>query len=174
MPTDARDELWNSTYGTRYMCLYYLSLAHGLVSRWTVFDDVVKTLVALTASGSAVAGWALWKEDGFKSAWIVFAGAAAVLAIVHAALGVQARIKVWADLKRDLTVLSNDLETFQMRMRITSEFDIPDFSKEWLELRKRYSEATSRLVTDLLATPGFRERSQDEANRAMGVQAASA
>jgi len=93
MATDARDELWTATFDTYYDAYYEELLAAALVRRWQRVDAFTKVLVALTASGSAVAGWTLWSQPGFKTSWTFIAGIAALLSILHSTLNVADRVK---------------------------------------------------------------------------------
>jgi hypothetical protein len=55
-----------------------------LISRWQMVDEVTKVLAALTASGSAVAGWLIWQETGWKqTTWRVLAATASILSIIY-------------------------------------------------------------------------------------------
>jgi len=43
---------------------------------WSRFDTVSTVLVAITASGSTIAGWALWNEPAGKFTWGIISGIA--------------------------------------------------------------------------------------------------
>ena len=133
MAFDPRDELWNATYDTLYFTYYNEILCDTLVRRWQITDDLTKVLVALTASGSAISGWALWSDQRFQFLWVGIAGFAALLSIVHSALGVPSRLKDWGDSKRRFASLRIELETFQYRMRVNPEFSTEEFMKELVE-----------------------------------------
>jgi len=90
MQRDSRDEMWAVVYETWYDAGYNLEVATRMVDRTKATDDVTKVLVAVTASGSVVAGWALWSTEGFSIAWTCIAGFAALLSIVHGTLGIPA------------------------------------------------------------------------------------
>ena len=58
MALDARDEVWNAAYDTYYSTYFEEMVCDVLLDRWQWLDEVTKVLVALTATGSAVTGWA--------------------------------------------------------------------------------------------------------------------
>ena len=59
MAVDPRDRVWNAAYYLWYDTKYNAELGSRMVDRLKAIDDVTKVLVALTASGSAVAGRSL-------------------------------------------------------------------------------------------------------------------
>lgn len=155
---DPRDELWNGVFDTYYDAYYNEVLADKLISRWQYFDEITKVLVALTASGSAIAGWTLWSKPGFEFVWVLMAGAAAVLSIIHAALSVADRLKDAGEVRRAFACLRIDIETFRYRMRIDPEFGIDEFTKEFEEYRRRYSDCEQRIKNDIFRTMPLRHR----------------
>ena len=88
-----RDELWNATWETFYDASYYEVLFGKLSQNWQIFDFITRLLIALTASGSAVAGWALWNESNYKEYWVITAAIASILSIVHALLNTTDKVK---------------------------------------------------------------------------------
>ena len=159
---DPRDEIWNSTFDTYYESFYGEVVANRLARRWQLIDQITKVLVAITASGSAVAGWTLWSEEGFKILWVTIAGVAALLAIIHSAMSVADRLNDAGDVNRSFATLRIELETFRSRMRIDPEFPIEDFTQELVEFRRRYGECVQRIKDDILRTKRLRQKAQDD------------
>jgi hypothetical protein len=157
----ARDELWEGAFDTFYVAYFQELLSDCLVRDWQIIDEVTKVAVALTASGSAIAGWSLWSDPNGKTFWAVAAGIAAVLSIVHAALGVPARLRDHIASKRQFAGLRTDLETFRYRMRIDSRFSVADFTESFAGFRKRLGEETQRLQNDFMRTRRLEARTQD-------------
>jgi hypothetical protein len=143
MPYDPRDQLWEGSFETLYHVFYEEYITWGLINQWQKIDEITKVVVALTASGSAVAGWTLWNEPYFKTIWASIAGFAAVLSIIHTALRVPERIKEHGEAKLQLINLRIDLETFRYRMCIDPNFSIESFTQEFVEYRKRYAQYSS-------------------------------
>ncbi|HXY79686.1 MAG TPA: hypothetical protein VEI08_03525 [Candidatus Bathyarchaeia archaeon] len=170
MAIDQRDEIWNAAFDTYYDAFYEEICADKLINRWQKLDETSKVLVALTASTSAVAGWALWTEPHFKPLWSGIAGIAALLTILHASLSVSGRIKDQAEIKRLFASLRIDLETFRYRMRFDPSFSIPDFTKEFSAYRDRYSSNMQLLRNDVARTKGLQERSQAQVDEILAPE----
>lgn len=164
MTTDPRDTLWQKSFATYYDCYYEEMISERLVYRWGLLDDVTKVLVALTASGSAVSGWALWNTPDFKFIWILLAGLGAFLSIVHASLNVQSRVKEWENLKKDFTGLRVKLETFRHQMEINPDYELNVFMKSYEDYRNKYSDIMKRIGGDITRTSKFQEKAQDDLN----------
>lgn len=164
MSIDRRDQIWNAVYETHYDAAYQECTANKIITKWQFVDETTKVIVALTASGSAIAGWSMWQQDNMKVLWAIIAGLGALLAILHAALNVSPRLKVWGDSKRDFVGLRIDLETLKQRMTFDPEFAIDAFEDEYLALRKRYSESVQRLRDDILRTRALEIAAQKEVN----------
>jgi hypothetical protein len=137
----ARDNIWAATWNTWYDSAYNAMVADRVADRWKMFDDTTKVVVALTSTGSAVAGWSLWHDPSGRAWWAILAGFGVLISIVHTSLNVGGRLKDWIEVKKALAMLEIDLQTFQDRMGFDPRFPIPDFTKEFSEYRKRYGEA---------------------------------
>jgi hypothetical protein len=164
MDFDPRDELWNAAFNTYYDAYYEEIAADKMISRWQILDELTKVLVALTASGSAISGWALWSDVNFKYIWIVMAGTGALLALIHSTLGVPGRLKDWGEIKRWFAIIRIDLETFRYQMTVDPEFSVDNFSKNFIDYRRRYGEGVQRLKNDILRTNRLERKSQTDLN----------
>ena len=161
METDPRDELWEISFETFYESSYEEIVADCLVKRWQLLDEVAKISLAVTVSGSAVSGWALWGEPYFKGMWAVLAAIAAVISIVHVTLRVPSRLEDWVEIKRYFAHLRIELETFRYRMQVDPEFSMKEFTDTFLGYRKSYAEGISRLKNDILLTRRLEFKAQD-------------
>jgi len=159
-----RDHLWEVSFETFYDAKYIEVLSERLEGEWLIVDKVVAVLVALTASGSAVAGWALWKDGTPASLWAVLSGSAALLAIVHSTLGVPATLKAHGECRRYFTHLSLDIESLRMRMRTNQSFDIDTLEAQFDDCRKRFSSGIGLRQADLLSTRRFQVKVQEALN----------
>jgi hypothetical protein len=164
MTIDPRDELWEAAFDTYYDAYYQELLRDRLVDRWQRVDDIAKVLAALTASGSAVSGWALWNQPGFKTVWALLAGFAAILTIVHAALSVPARVRDRAEAKRLFAGLRISLETFRYCMRVDPGFPVEKFLHDFVEYRARHSDSIQLLKNDILITKRMQTKTQAHLN----------
>jgi hypothetical protein len=150
MAVDIRDKLWEAAFRVYYDVYYSEMLANKLVTRWQLVDEVTRVLVAITASTSAVSGWALWEKPNFKTIWALIAGFSAVLALVHTALSVPRKLKDWIDVGSQFLKLRLEFESLRDQMRSDAKFDI-NTTKAGIEgYRHRYGEIKAREPHDLL------------------------
>ena len=154
--TDPRDEIWSAVYRLWYDTEYNAELSDRLVSRWQSFDDIGKVVVSLTASGSVIAGWALWAQGGFKHLWALLAGTGAVLSIVSSALGVPERLKSWGQSKGDFRTLAIQCQTLRLAIRVNPQFDVQQVVSSFEDLHKRFGETVGRMRNDFLDTTRLR------------------
>lgn len=154
--------LWKASFTTLYEALYQESCAEAVVSRWQRIDMVVAFLVAATASGSAVAGWAFWSQPGWRSLWAMIAGVAALAAIVDNVMTVPGRIKEQEELRRVFSGLRVSLETF--RQDLVIGLDVSQARERYTKLRERYEEVVSRARRDISLTDRLLYRVQDKVN----------
>jgi hypothetical protein len=164
MPVDVRDEIWSATYETYYDTFFEELIAECLVSRWLVVDHVSRILVAVTASGSTVAGLALWKNPAVAWLWPILSGVSAVLAILTDKLGVSQTLKSHNDAMNAFCSLRVDLETFRYRMRANPDFDVPTFQRELVAYRKRYGDDYKRVQADILRRRNLEKKVQSDLN----------
>lgn len=158
----SRDRLWESTFETYYDACYDEIFTSKHLKRWVTFDTVSRLLVALTSSGSAIAGWALWSLAGYKPIWAFVAGCSAVLAIAHSLLETSKRIEEISENKQSFVLLRNDLETFRQQMSIFPTFPLSDFNSDFLKFRERLKVTQSRFRDDLLSSEKLANESQEE------------
>jgi len=167
---DRREQLWAASFDTYYDAFFQELLADALINKWGRLDDFTKVIVALTASGSAISGWALWGSPRWKIVWLACSGIAALLSVVHTALAVPDRIKAHADDKRRFALLRTGLETFRFRLKV-EQFDAAKFNKEFVDFRKEYGDDIGLLKHDTFRTTGFKVRIQKRLNKQVADQA---
>lgn len=155
-----RDELWKATWEAFYDASYYEVLFGELSKRWQTFDFITRLLVALTASGSAVAGWALWNDENFKVMWLLAAGTASLLSIAHATFNTPDRVKNYTKLANDISGVRFDYETLRNELKIYPEFDVDKNFQQYKEIREKYQKALESYSPDFMETDGIRNKSQ--------------
>ena len=159
---EQRDRLWESVFDTYYDTYFEEIVADYVSNRWMLVDSTTKVLVAITGSGSAISGWALWNTPGFKFIWIILAGLGAILAIANTALGVPGRLNEWIESKQVFTSLRIDLETLRYLMKINPDFSTKDFTNRFIEHRQRFSDASQKVKNDLCKTSRLKNKAQRE------------
>ena len=154
---------WKPSYETLYHVTYQESLSSALAERWQVIDTVTNILVAATASGSAVAGWALWNQPEGRSVWMIIAGFVSLLSIVHGGVQVPTRLKEQENVRRQFSKLRVDLETFRQRLQLGTR-TLDYFEKSYIELRDRYADLVNRAPSDIANTYKLRVKIQELVN----------
>lgn len=165
MEKNKRDIIWDKIFEVYYDSYWVEILSDKLINVWQKVDDTNKVLVAITASGSVISGWALWENPALKYVWIILAGFAALLSIVHASLSVANRIKDWTEIKRQFSLLRIDLEMQRAKMEINSEFDENEFESIYVIAKKKYAEHYANIRNDILKTRRFQVNAQNDLNK---------
>src|SRR5262249_41620258 len=137
---DPRAQLSERTTHLLYDSSFQEMVADASVKRWSRLDDLTKTLVATTASSSAVSGWALWGSSGGRSIWVLVSGIAAILSVVHTSLGVSHRINGHTDDKRRFSKLRTDVELFLFRLQQPRTFDPEGSTREYESFKEAYND----------------------------------
>ncbi len=155
------DASWETLYET-----YYQEIAsESLAALWERTDVIVLFLVALTTSGSAVAGWALWSISGWKVLWIILAGIASIASIAHTSMRVPSRVKEQEELRNKFAKLRFDLETFWQELKIGLNEE--QAKTRYKELREKASECIAQAHPDILYTMRFRRGIQERLNETL-------
>lgn len=161
---DPREGIWEASFDTYYESLFEELVSDGLITRWSRLDEITKIIVTATASTSAISGWALWNQPGYRKAWVILSGIAALLSLLVTALAVSNRLKTHAENKRRFVSLRVDLETFRMKMKFNPEFDVVAFAKEFDDYRRRYSDNMQLTSNDTLRTDHLERKIQGQVN----------
>ena len=148
----ARAKLRSDAYDKWYDSYFNENVANRLVSRWQAFNDPAKVIIAVTASGSVIAGWTLWSQPGFKTVWIALAGTGALLSVISSSLTVSERIKDWASTRAESSAIRVQVEILKTEMDLKPDFDVDQTQKSLENIRLRYSDAVERMRNDFLHT----------------------
>lgn len=153
---------WEPSFDTLYDTYFQELASAAMTMRWQRIDLGISIIVAVTASGSTVAGWTLWNIPIFKIIWGSIAGFTSVIAIIHGGLGVTKRVKEQEELRRIFSELRVDLQTFRQQLNIN--FDVNVANNQYTELRRRYAQCLSRTSPDIAFTKGLRRRITEQVN----------
>ena len=148
----ARTKLRADAYDKWYDSYFNENVANRLVSRWQAFNDPAKVIIAVTASGSVIAGWTLWNQPGFKTFWIILAGTGALLSVISSSLTIGERIKDWTSTRAEFSAVRVQIEILKMEMDLKPEFNVDQAQKTLENIRLRYRDAVERMRNDLLHT----------------------
>jgi hypothetical protein len=168
---EAWNQIWADVHSRRYDCLYEELLAEKLLNKFTPIDVSCRILIACTASGSTIAGWALWEEEGFKKYWLAIAGAAAVISIVHTVVGISDSVRQISDLHASFRSLRLKFDAMITRMKICQHESLASYKSEFAGLLEEYGNVGSRKKPCILITDNLEETVQKQLNKQLGYDA---
>ena len=162
--SDPRDILWDESFRLFYDAYYEQLRAEKLLRKWYWTDLWSRLVVAVSASGSAIAAWAVWGMAGFNIVWAVVAGVAALLSVIHTVLNVSNRLKELSESRAAFLLIRTDSESLRRRMRLNPTFPVTKYTASVERLGRMYAEAESNLPVDLFRTRRLENRVQEELN----------
>jgi hypothetical protein len=130
---DLVELLWDNARTARLSELDYGERLDRL-SRWNIIFEL---LVAIGASGSGIAGWAVWQDKIGAVVWASIAGLAAVIAIAKPLLALDRRIRHATRQQQLYRGILSSLENLA--------FDIQQAGTLSAENRRRYQRARENL-----------------------------
>jgi hypothetical protein len=163
-PDDPHEILWEESYTIFYDSYYEQLLAEKLLRSWYWVDVWSRLLVAVTASGSAIAAWAVWGQSGLNVVWAVVAGVAALVSVVHSVLNVSNRLKEVSETRAAFLLIRTDTEALRRRMRLNPDFPLNRYATEIERLGKMYADAESKLTVDVFRSRALENAVQVELN----------
>ncbi|MBN1597074.1 MAG: hypothetical protein JW894_02170 [Bacteroidales bacterium] len=164
MSESPRDIIWEKIFYTHYYTFFYEQVAIKLIRRWQISHDVSRIIIAITASGTGISGWALWKNSIGVYTWAVIMGAAAVSSIIYAVWDVSAKIKDWTEVKNDCINLRIELEIMRDKMLIDKDFPVETYQSMLVEFKKRYGEIRKRIKQDFFLTKDVNNKAKSIAD----------
>jgi hypothetical protein len=159
-PPPSGDSYLADSFETYYDSYFQEMASEALINKWQLIDRTTAFLVAATASGSAIAGWALWNAPGWKLGWAAVAGIATFASIGHGVMGVPERVKTQSDVRRSFSKLRIDVQTF--RHRLKEGLEISESRQQYDALQERFGKLISETPPDLIFREKFRLRIQDQ------------
>ncbi|WP_034298008.1 hypothetical protein [Herbaspirillum sp. RV1423] len=168
MAIDPRTEIWNAAFETKYDAYFSELVEETLMKNWLKLDHASRVLAGLTATGSAITGWALWKDPSLTWLWPILTGISAALSILTECLGVKGKLRESSNSMRAFSSLRIELETFAYRMKIDPQFSVTSFQKELLAFRDRYTQECKRTKDDILRTNSMQVKCQKNLDQRLG------
>jgi hypothetical protein len=154
--------LWKPTFQTLYETYFQELSCEAIMQRWEAVSITAGFFMGITASGSAVTGWALWNKPGWKMGWAALAGVTAVISIVHGLLQVTRRLNDQGKLRSRFSQLRVDLETFGHKL--AAGMNEKAATKTFESLRDRFSACMGDAHPDIAYTKKMRYRVQTRLN----------
>lgn len=162
------ENYWKHSFRTFYRTYFQELMAGALVGRWQRIDLIIVFFVAITASGSAISGGALWNQPGGKVAWATLAGIVSIASIAHAVAGVPSRLKQQEELRRAFAELRIDIDTFQQQLTIGLSDD--QARSQFEHLRGRYRKLTGSASPDIVYTSKLSLKIQGQLNKILKAE----
>jgi hypothetical protein len=163
------NELWTSVHNDHYACFYEEAVAEFLVARWRLVDTVTKFSTTLTASGSTIAAWVIWKGATGQGIWVVLAGTAAIMALIHQTLGISDRIKEDTLIYSTFQQLRLDLETLKKKMRLKLHDSLTAYLSDYMDITGKFGKAHALKRPDFFLTLGREKKIQADINTRLGL-----
>lgn len=135
-----RQAIENDAYLTWYNSKYQELICSKLFGRWQTTDTFVQIGIALTASGSAIAGWQLWELKEMKIIWAIISGLISILAICHKVFGVTNKIKTWSESSKAYSMIKNQLEILRYDINTSFDKNTDNIHKKLREIKTSYAE----------------------------------
>lgn len=162
--SDPRDLIWGSAFEIYYKIYYEEILFDKLIKRMQRIDAGARYLIALTASGSAVAGWSMWQNDQLRIVWLIISGITALIAIAHSTQSIPKQLKEYVEARRSFVTLRHEAEDFRNDMNLDPAFDVNRANVELKKLRQRYVDLVNNCEKDIYCTDKLENRVQDILN----------
>ncbi|MGL6075705.1 MAG: hypothetical protein ACRC8S_16235 [Fimbriiglobus sp.] len=160
-----RNLLWRESFRLLYDSYYEQLLAEQLLARWYWVDLISRWLVAVTASGSAIAAWAVWAKEGFTIVWAIVAALSSLLSISHSVLNVGNRLKELVEDRSVFMGIRTSASSIRRKMRLNPKFDIEKMTMEVDQLSKMFSDAESKVnIQDIWRRRELEKRVQVQLN----------
>jgi hypothetical protein len=165
MALDEREFIWSQSFNLLYEIWNAELQTEELIRLVTIIDRITTFLVTITATTSAVAGWAIWGQPGWKEAWIVVAGAAALLSAAHTTMQISASVQKLEPVRLELTRQRRRIEQFRSELLYAK-----DPEKMWSEYRQLVRDANeqmSKMGPDILLIEPLRRRAKEQVDEEM-------
>lgn len=158
--TAVRQLVWDSMLNADLNCRYFRALS-GRLRSW---DQAGKIFVAAMSS-AAVAGWAIWDESGFQTAWHAAGGLAAVVAVALPILNPSKAAAAASQLTGAWFSLLRDYEMLWTRVDAADEAELREAAERIVSAEKPLSDIESALSMHR----GLAKRCEDEVRRSRGL-----
>ena len=163
-----KDLLWQTALETFYRVAYAESLMTSVLQIWRPIDGFIKSVVTITTIGSVMIGWMLWGTATGKLAWLIIAGCAAFLALLHIILKISDRVTDLSHNAQYFKSLRLNLERFIYDMEVNPDFPLEPFKITFEQYREWLLVGSQMLKEDFLFTRRRRQQVQEKLNQQMG------
>jgi len=162
--SNSRDILWRDSFNTYYDTYFDELWSDHQIKQWMRIDFAMKFVIAITASGSAVAGLALWSSSGGKIAWAVLSLIAALAGIFQSAAQSGSLIKEHTKSNKDFGDLRNELEDFRRELDLDPQYNVSSRNAEFTKLKGKYRDYEKNAPHDWTEAYWAKWKVQDDLN----------
>ncbi len=165
-----KDLLWQTALETFYRVTYAENLITGVLQRWKPVDGLIKSIVTITTIASVMVGWLQWGslESTGKLAWLIIAGTAAFLSLLHVILKISDRVSDLSHNAQYFKSLRLNLERFIYEMEANSDFPLEPYKATFEQYREWLLVGSQMLKNDFLLTHRRRRKVQERLNKQIG------
>ena len=163
-----KDLLWQTSLETFYRVAYAESLMSSVLQKWKPVDGAIKSIVTITTIASVMVWWMSWGSTNGKIAWLVIAGSAALLGLLHVILKISDRISDLSHNAQYFKSLRLNLERFIYEMEVNPDFPLEPFKVTFEQYREWLLVGSQMLKEDFLLTRQHRQKIQNKLNQQMG------
>jgi hypothetical protein len=168
--TDPRDLIWDSAFEIYYKTYYEEILFDRLTKRMQRIDAGARYLIAVTASGSAIAGLSFWQNDQFKIIWAIISVLTALIAIAHSTQSIPKQLKEYMKAGGVAVSLRHEIENFRNDMNLNPAFDVNTANDELKGYRQKYVDLIISCPKDIFCSDKMENSVQDNLeNRIAGM-----
>lgn len=161
--------IWNEVYDRHYRSYFEELRCERLISTWNLIDTGCRILIAITTSGSAISGWALWEHDTYRTFWTVFAGITAVVAVIYSGAKISEQYRDSCVKHADFRNLRLRLEDFMAKMRTKQYASYQIYKHEFSKLMDSYSDVTSNGIFSVMISDSAEGKIQEKLNKRLGL-----
>lgn len=163
-----KDLLWQTALETFYRVAYSESLMTSTLQKWRPIDGAIKSIVTIATIASVMVGWMSWGTPAGKLTWLIIAGGAAFLTLLHVILKVSDRV---ADLSHNAQYFKSlrlNFERFIYEMEVNPDFPLERFKVTFEQYREWLLVGSQMLKDDFLLTRRHKQKVQEKLNQQMG------
>jgi hypothetical protein len=157
----SRKAIENDAYLTWFNSKYQELVCSELFDKWQTTDTFAQIGIALTASGSAVAGWKFWELQEMKVIWAMISGLISIIAICHKSFGVTSKIKTWSESSKAYSMIKNQLELLKFDINTSYEKNADNIHKKLREIKTIYAEEDPKTpINDFWLTKSLEDKTE--------------
>lgn len=159
------DPIWREMFDKYYDVFYQEMLLDRLVNRWLHLDIFFRLIVAVSASGSAISGWAIWSQPDGKVVWIIISSIAALVAVIYGTIPINQLIKDGNTSHSEFSRLRTKFEQLIMRFKMDEGENLNKHAEDLKVLINEASDLWGKSIRFPMIGRKLREETQSDLNQ---------